>query len=351
MVATGSGGKVSSSLNEALRGRNSGRIPIWLMRQAGRYLPEYQALRKNHDFREMSHTPKLIAETTLQPLKRYDMDAAILFSDILTCLEFMGAAFKFGDEGPVLKDAGLKVLERLTRLEPEKDMSFVGEGIGRTLEGLGSKPLIGFVGAPFTLLSYLIEGGTSREFNRTRRAILEHPQLVENALDILTDSIGDYLVYQVNCGVKAVQIFDSWVGFLGVETYQQWCLPQLSRLVKLVQTQTGKPVIAYAQPTRHLIASLALSGADAMSVDWRTPLSEVARSLQGPGGAMAIQGNLDPLVLTLPWEKALPHVERVAHDALIAGLRPRWIFNVGHGVTPETRPETVEKLVEYIHSL
>lgn len=339
----------------AAHGQNRGRVPTWFMRQAGRYLPEYQGLRKQYDFRAMSHTPKLIHEVTLQPLLRYDLDAAILFSDILTCLEFMGAPFRFGEEGPTLQGAGVEVLDRLTQLDPAKHMSFVGEGIQLITQDLQKnhpgKPLIGFVGAPFTLLSYLIEGGTSREFNKTRRALLEQPEKVEKALDTLTDSIAAYLVYQAECGVKAVQIFDSWVGFLSAETYEKLLLPRLERVVQHVQKNAGIPVIAYAQPTSHLLPLISRSGANVISVDWRSKLSVVARHLEGPAAHVAVQGNLDPLVTAMPWNQAKPHVERLCEDALQAGLRHKWIFNVGHGVTPDTRTETLGEIIRYVHGI
>ena len=340
----------ASNFIQALRGKNTAKIPTWFMRQAGRYLPEYRELRKSHDFRTMSHRPDLIAEVTLQPMRRYPLDAAIMFSDILTCLEYMGSTFKFEEHGPVLKEHGPQALKNLGTLNAAKDMSFVGEGIEKITHEMKDRPLIGFVGAPFTLASYLVEGGTSREFGEVRKLMFQDPEGFKKSMDHLAIQIGQYLKQQVAWGVSAVQIFDSWVGFLSLDQYESLVLPSMQKMIALVK-ESGAPVILYSQPTGHLLPALARTGADAFSVDWRQRLSRVAAVLDSQKPGRAVQGNLDPLATTLPWEACRPHAQRVLEDVIEGGLRKRFVFNVGHGVTPETKPETLASLIDYVHSL
>lgn len=330
-----------SFLNALSYKNETGRIPVWFMRQAGRYLPEYQALRKKYDFRTMSHDPKLICETTMTPFARFDLDAAIMFSDILTCLEYMGSTFHFGENGPVLEDHGPHVLSKLKKLNPAKDMSFVGEGIKLTKKELGNRPLIGFAGAPFTLISYLVEGGTSREFNNTRKFLYENPEAFCDALELLGESISEYLLYQIECGADAVQIFDSWVGSLQ-SVYKEMIAPTMSKLIRKVKT-SGKPVILYSQPTLHLVKTLADLKPTALSVDWREPLTDVMTKI-GTFELPVLQGNLDPIVTTMEWHKAKPYVVELLEEVRRLEIRNQYIFNVGHGVTPETRWETIVKL-------
>lgn len=335
------------SFLDALARKNKSRLPVWFMRQAGRYLPEYQALRKKYDFRTMSHDPKLICETTMTPFARYDMDAAIMFSDILTCLEYMGSAFHFGESGPVLEDHGPHVLSRLQPLNPARDMSFVAEGIKLAKKELGSKPLVGFAGAPFTLISYLVEGGTSREFNNTRTFLYEKPDEFRKALNLIADSIAEYLLYQIHSGADAVQIFDSWVGILPQSVYKDMIAPTMLKLIAKVKT-SGKPVILYSQPTGHLVDTLAGLNPTALSVDWREPLTDVYNRV-GSDNLPALQGNLDPIVTTLDWDRAKPFVIELLEEVRTLGIRNQYVFNVGHGVTPETKWETVGEIVKFVH--
>lgn len=339
----------------ALKKDNSHKIPVWFMRQAGRYLPEYQELRKQYDFRKMSHTPQLICDTTMTPFSRLDVDAAILFSDILTCLEFMGAPFEFTDKGPKLDDHGPHILERLKALKPETDMNFVGDGIGLVKQKLSQSkspvPLIGFAGAPFTLISYLVEGGTSRDFQTTKSTMLGNAQLFENAMSILTESVLNYLRFQYKCGASAVQIFDSWVGVLSLEQYRRHILPHMKHLVQELQSD-GIPVILYSQPTLHLLPALLEVAPDALSIDWRTKINDLVSAIQRLNQPVpTIQGNLDPLVTTLPWNEARAYVEEIVDQVDAAGIRKQFIFNVGHGVVPETRWETLQKIVGFVHEV
>lgn len=339
----------------ALNKQNDSKLPVWFMRQAGRYLPEYQQLRKQYDFRTMSHKPELIAQTTLTPFDRLDVDAAIMFSDILTCLEYMGAPFEFTEHGPKLDDHGPHVLERLRPLDAPKDMHFVGQGIELSnlslakLSDRQDRPLIGFAGAPFTLISYLVEGGTSREFQNTKTVMLEKTQLFENAMAVLTDSVLSYLKFQAQKGAKAVQIFDSWVGVLSLAQYKRHILPHMKHLVSDLRAE-GIPVILYSQPTSHLLPALLECKPTALSLDWRTSIRDVVRTIESMKHEVpAIQGNLDPLVTTLAFDEARPYVDEILDDVTRCDLRKQFIFNVGHGVVPETKWETLQRIVNYIH--
>lgn len=337
---------MSSFLN-ALKQNNTNHIPVWFMRQAGRYLPEYMAIKNKSNFREMSHTPSIMCEITLQPLKRYPLDAAIMFSDILTCLEYMGAPFEFRDSGPKLDDHGSHVLPLLKPLNPDVDLSFVGDGI-KLIKKEASVPVIGFVGAPFTLISYLVEGGTSKEFIATKRLLLSDPDKFNSVMSFISNQLVNYLNYQVRCGVNAVQIFDSWVGVLSQGQYETHILPHMTQLISNFKKQNPSiPLILYSQPTTHLLGYLAQTQADAISVDWRSSLTEVAQKIPK---TLTIQGNLDPIVTTLSWEQAKPHVESVLKSARSAEILNRYIFNVGHGVTPHTQPETIARIIDFVHN-
>lgn len=337
---------MSSFLN-ALQQNNSSHLPVWFMRQAGRYLPEYMAIKNKSNFREMSHTPHMMCEITVQPLRRYPLDAAIMFSDILTCLEYMGAPFEFRDTGPKLDDHGPHVLKNLKVMSPSQDLHFVGEGI-KLINVQVNVPVIGFVGAPFTLISYLVEGGTSKEFISTKRLLLENPDTFESGMSFISNQLVQYLNYQVQSGVKAVQMFDSWVGVLSKDQYRKNILPHMQKIVsdfKNVNPQI--PFILYSQPSNHLIELLAETQADALSVDWRAPIGEIAKRLPRN---ITLQGNLDPIVTTLNWESAKPHVHEVLTSAKSSEILNRFIFNVGHGVTPHTKADTLAQIVEYVHN-
>ena len=329
----------------ACRGRNETHTPVWFMRQAGRSLPEYRALRSTGTILEAMRHPDLAAEITLQPVRRYGVDAAILFSDIVAPI----AAVGFGVEikagvGPVteapFRSAG--DLDRLRPLEPATDAPWVAETV-RILVGELDVPLIGFAGGPFTLASYLIEGGPSREHSRTKALMYGDPGLWGRLLDRLSDIAAAFLLEQVRAGAQAVQLFDSWAGALGPSDYERYVLPAASRIFAAV-AGTGVPRIHFGVGTGELLGLMQSAGADVVGVDWRVPLSEAAR--RAPG-ASALQGNLDPAVCLAPWEV----VEREARSVLAD--RPGGkghIFNLGHGVLPSTDPDTLARLVELIHS-
>ncbi len=325
---------------------NTSTIPVWFMRQAGRYLPEYMDLKARFSFREMSHTPELMADVTLQPLRRFPLDAAIMFSDILTCLEYMGAHFQFTDQGPKLDLCGADVLMNLKSLDPQKDMPFICKGIGQIKSEL-QKPLIGFVGAPFTLASYLVEGNTSKEFKNLKTFIFQDPKSFFKAMDHLAIQVGNYLVYQIESGVDAVQIFDSWVGVLGYDDYEKHVLPHVAKMISIAKSKKKVPVTLYSQPTSHLLPLLTQTGADVLSVDWRLPLDQIAKLTDHK---VAIQGNLDPNIVCLPWSDAKSHVERVLNEAKHGEILQQFIFNVGHGVTPSTKVDTIKHVIDFVHN-
>ena len=339
-----------STILDAMKCQNNGRVPVWFMRQAGRYLPEYMEIKKRSNFREMSHTPELMKEITLQPMKRYDLDAAIMFSDILTCLEYMGAPFQFTDTGPKLSSAGPEALTSLTELDPPRDLSFVGEGLSLIKKELTDKPVLGFIGAPFTLASYLIEGGTSREFIHTRRFMLSEPKVFQRALNHLADQLAKYIDYQIDCGVSALQVFDSWGGILPKEQYEEFVLPSLQRLYE--KTTKKVPFIQYGQPTSHLMKLYCSLPINVLSVDWRLSVGKYAKLAAGYGRKdICLQGNIDPIVMSLKPEQAKPYIQRVLDSAKEAEILNRFVLNVGHGVTPLTNTDTVKMAIDLAHSL
>lgn len=337
-----------SSFLNALEQKNQSNIPVWFMRQAGRYLPEYLSIKAEYDFKTRTHTPDLMSEITLQPLSRYPLDAAIMFSDILTCLEFMGAEFDFTSGGPKLAKPGIDTLLQLKSLNTD-DMSFVYEGIQKIKLNLNNTPLIGFVGAPFTLISYIIEGGTSKDFINTRKYMLEQSENFSQSMSLITDSVCRYLKEQKNSGVNAVQVFDSWVGVLSLDEYEIFILPHMQRLINELKNSAIK-VILYSQPTYHLLPALCKLQPNALSVDWRRDLKSYYQEINKYSSQdISIQGNLSPIVTTLEWEKAKNYVDQILLDVKELNIRDRFIFNVGHGVSPQTKPETIGKIVEYVH--
>jgi uroporphyrinogen decarboxylase len=334
-------------MNERLltvcRGEVADATPVWFMRQAGRSLPEYRALRATHDILSLCRTPDLAAEVTLQPVRRLGVDAAILFSDIVVPLTAMGVDLKIVPgvgpviESPLTDEAGVDALKPLS---PEDGVPFVLETI-RILHKELDVPLIGFAGAPFTLASYLIEGGPSKNHARTKALMYGSPSTWHRLMDVLATGMLDYLRAQVAAGCQAIQLFDSWAGHLGPVEYREFVLPAVRTILDGLKS-TGVPRIVFGVNTGELLGLLAESGADVVGVDWRTPL-DVARARTG--GAVVLQGNLDPAVCLAPWEA----VRGYAGDVLRLGGGRGHIFNLGHGVLPETDPATLERLVDFVH--
>ena len=332
---------------EACHRRPVDRTPIWMMRQAGRYLPQYRAIRAKVGFLELCKTPDLAAEVTLQPVDLLGVDAAILFSDILVVCEAMGMELILEDQGPQFP-APLRTqaeVERLRVPDPEGELGYVMEAIRRARRGLADRvPLIGFCGAPWTLAAYMVEGKTSRSFEKAKALLMGDAKLAHALLTKITDSLILYLNAQLLAGAQAVQIFDSWAGALGPEDYAQFGAPYIARLIAGLKRDT-QPVIVFGVETGELLVQLAKTGADVVGVDWRVPL-DAARRRVGP--LVALQGNLDPAALFLPQPLLHKRVARVLALADRAG--PGHIFNLGHGILPGTPVENAKALVEQVHA-
>ena len=332
-------------LLRALRRRPVDRTPVWFMRQAGRSLPEYRALRGNADILETCRRPDQVVELTLQPLRRMPLDAAILFSDIMVPLDAIGAPIRIeAGRGPVieppLRDSS--GIERLRPLEPETDEPFVAEAVRLLVKEL-EVPLIGFAGAPFTLASYLIEGGPSRTFSRTKALLFSEPALFDRLLGMLAEIVVAHLRAQVDAGVHAVQLFDSWAGVLDRDDYRGMVVPHTARVFEAIAA-TGVPAIHFGVGSSHLLDLMRDAGGDAIGVDHRLPLDDAWAAI---GHDRAIQGNLDPAVLLGHWDA----VERKAEDVLArAALRDGHVFNLGHGVLPDTPVEYLQRLVDLVHA-
>lgn len=317
--------------------------PVWMMRQAGRYMAEYRALREKYTLLELCKTPELAMKVTLQPMK-LNVDAAILFADILLPLEPMGAPFEFAKgEGPVIhapitSRAGV---DALRVIEPEDGLGYVMEAI-KLLKKELPVPLIGFAGAPFTLASYLVEGGKSRDFLKTKRLMYTEPETWNLLMQKLAEVVRRYLHAQIDAGADAVQLFDSWVGQLGPADYVEYVQPHVAHILKDVETR-GVPVIHFGVGTQSLLPAMRDAGGTVLGLDWRTPIAETWAKL---GHDRAVQGNLDSTVLFAPRAVALKHAQRVLDDA---GGRPGHVFNLGHGILPETPVETVQAVVDYVH--
>ena len=318
--------------------------PVWFMRQAGRSLPEYRAARKRKTMLAACTTADLITEITLQPLRRYHVDAAILFSDIVVPLKAVGVDIDIkAGVGPVTARPfrGENDLARLRDLDPS-DVPYVTKAITSLVSELGATPLIGFAGAPFTLASYLVEGGPSKNQERTKALMYGSPRLWHALLSRLTDITISFLRVQVSAGAAAVQLFDSWAGSLSPEDYRAAVFPHSKRVLAAL-ADTGVPRIHFGVGTGELLGLMGDAGADVVGVDWRVSLDEAARRVDI---GKALQGNLDPAVLLAPWEV----VERRARDVLARGRTAEGhIFNLGHGVLPETDPDVLARLTDYVH--
>ncbi len=319
--------------------------PVWFMRQAGRYMAEYRAIREKHTLLEICRQPEIAAQVTLQPVISHGVDAAILFADILLPLEPMGAPFEFAaGEGPrffeSVRDAA--AIERLRVIDPEEDLPHVLQAIRilhRELEG--KTPLIGFAGAPFTLASYLVEGGKSANYATTKRLMYREPALFNALMQKLSEVVRRYLRAQIAAGADAVQLFDSWVGELSPLDYEEYILPHVRHILSDVQT-TGVPVIHFGTGTAMLLELQKRAGGTVIGVDWCTPLDQARARL---GRDVALQGNLEPILLGAPKELLTRRVE----DVLRRGGGTGHIFNLGHGILPDTPPDAVKYVVDLVH--
>jgi len=329
------------------RGEKADYTPVWLMRQAGRYMPQYQAIRSNIDFLTLCKNPKFAAEVTLQPVDVLGVDAAILFSDILIVVEPMGMRLEFSEkEGPVLSEPvrNKSAVDKLIVPEIEQDLPFVLETIKILREELKDKvPLIGFSGSPFTLATYMIEGGTSKNFVNTKKLMFQNSSAFHYLMDKLTDTVSAYLLAQIKSGAQAVQIFDTWAGILTPQDFRIYVLPYIKKIIKELK-KTDAPVIYFVNECAGILSEIKKCGADIIGVDWRIDLSDAIKKL---GKKIIIQGNLDPCALFLPKEKLEDRIK----DILWKGESARGhIFNLGHGILPQTPVENVITLVEAVHT-
>ncbi|MER5869129.1 uroporphyrinogen decarboxylase [Streptomyces sp. NPDC002044] len=319
--------------------------PVWFMRQAGRSLPEYRKLREGTQMLESCMRPDMVTEITLQPVRRHNVDAAIFFSDIVVPLKAIGIDLDIKPGvGPVVARPirRREDLAQLRDLTPE-DVAYVTEAIGMLTGELGSTPLIGFAGAPFTLASYLVEGGPSRNHEHTKALMYGDPQLWADLLDRLAEITSAFLKVQIEAGVSAVQLFDSWVGALAPADYRRSVMPASAKVFESVASY-GVPRIHFGVGTGELLGLMGEAGADVMGVDWRIPMDEAVRRV-GPG--KALQGNLDPAVLFSTPEAVEAKTDEVL--AAAAGLEGH-IFNLGHGVLPTTDPDALTRLVDHVHT-
>lgn len=323
------------------------RTPVWFLRQAGRYMPEYQAVRKSHSLLEICESPALAAEVTITAAEKLDVDAAIIFADLLLPLAPMGLDFEFlAGEGPVVhrpirSHADIASL----RTDRTADLGYVADAIRRVVRHFGDRMgMIGFCGAPFTLASYMIEGCGSRNYIETKRLMYSDPPAWQALMQTLATVLADYAAQQVDAGADVIQIFDSWAGALSVSDYRQYVLPVTRALVRQVQA-LGVPVIYFGVDTATLLPSMRETGADVIGLDWRIPLDAGRRAV---GEHCAVQGNLDPIALFAPEALLRARVAEVLHQA---GGQPGHIFNVGHGIVPGTPVENVQRVVGWVREI
>ena len=319
--------------------------PVWFMRQAGRYMEEYRALRQRYTLLQLCRTPDLATEVTLQPVRRIDVDAAILFSDLLLPLEPMGIPFDFvAGEGPAIAEPVRSAgdIDRVRGFDPRDELAFTMEAIRRVKRELAGKvPLIGFAGAPFTLASYAIEGGHSNNFALTKALMYGDAPAWHRFADKLATIVGDYLNAQIDAGVDAVQVFDSWVGALNADDYREFALPHTRKIFDAIGARV--PTIHFGVNTGSILREMREAGGDVIGADWRIPLDEAWSVI---GEDRGIQGNLDPTLLLGPRERLLKGAADVLQRA---GARRGHIFNLGHGILPSIPLENVQALARYVH--
>ena len=316
------------------------------MRQAGRYMKKYRDVRKKYSLVEICKRPEVAAEVTITAAEYLGVDAAIIFADLLLPLEVMGMPFHFASgEGPVIEKPVRTAADvNVLRTDRAAELGYVAEAVGKVVRHFGTKlPVIGFCGAPFTLASYMVEGGGSRHYVEVKKLMYNSPELWEELVNKLVEVLAEYSAEQVRQGADVVQIFDSWVGCLSVEDYRRYALEPTKRLINRLQNQTGVPIIYFGTDSTTLLPSMSETGAEVIGLDWRVPLDEGWRTV---GHKHAVQGNLDPVTLFATWIEVKQRAENILR---LADGRPGHIFNLGHGILPHTPVDNVKSLAEFVH--
>lgn len=336
-----------SRLLKACRREATDTTPIWLMRQAGRYMAEYRQLREKYSILELIKTPELACEVTMQPIKAFDLDAAIIFADILPPLEGMGLELDFvKGEGPAIYNPVCSAadVERLRVPPPEEALWFTLEAIKLARAELAPRglPLIGFSGAPFTLAAYAVEGGGSKNHQKVKGLMMSDPKAWHLLMEKLSELVGNYLLAQAKAGAQVLQVFDSWVGQLAPQDYRQLVMPYSRRAIEIARAG-GVPIIHFGTDTNGMLELMRDAGGDVIGVDWRIDLDAAWTRL---GAGVGIQGNLDPIALFAPWDELQARARVVLEQA---GGRPGFIFNLGHGILPNTPVDNVRRLVDFVH--
>ncbi len=334
----------------ACRGEQTDHTPVWLMRQAGRYLPQYHEVRGKYTFLDMCKTPEAAAEVTIQPIDYLNVDAAILFSDILVPLEKMGCPLEFQEKrGPVFLEPvrDRAAVDKLSIPDPEAELGYVMDTIRILRKELeGRVPLIGFSGAPFTLATYLVEGGSSKNYFLTKKMMYTDPALYADLMNKITDCTIEYLKAQAAAGAQALQIFDSWAGVLSPRDFAEFAIPYVKRIISALKDGgVTVPIIYFANNGATLLPQSLESGADVLGLDWRINIDEAVKVV---GQKVSLQGNMDPIALMLPQDKMEERIQNILNQA--KGTRGH-IFNLGHGIVPEIPPAQAKFFVETIHRL
>lgn len=336
--------KINDTIIKAYNGEETDYTPGWFMRQAGRSQPEYRELKKKYSLFEITHQPELCAYVTRLPVENYGVDAAILYKDIMTPLPYIGIEVEIkAGVGPVIDNPikNFQDVESLGEINPSRDVPYVLDTIKLLTEEQLEVPLIGFSGAPFTLASYMIEGGPSKNYNKTKALMYREPSTWFALMDKLADMIISYVEAQVEAGAKAIQIFDSWVGALNAPDYRVFIKPVMTRIFSELRNQ-DVPLIYFGVGARHLLLEWNDLPVDVIGLDWRTSIKE-AREM---GVTKVLQGNLDPMILLTEWETIENRTKAILDEGKEYGNH---VFNLGHGVTPEIKPETLKKLTALIH--
>ncbi|KGX92622.1 uroporphyrinogen decarboxylase [Pontibacillus halophilus JSM 076056 = DSM 19796] len=335
----------NDTMLKAIRGEEAGHVPVWFMRQAGRSQPEYRKLKEKYSLFEITHQPELCAYVTRLPVEQYDVDAAVLYKDIMSPLPALGVDVEIRKGvGPVIHNPirSKHDVEKLGEIDPEADVPYVLDTIKLLTQEQLNVPLIGFTGAPFTLASYMIEGGPSKNYNKTKAMMYSEPEAWFMLMDKLANMAIRYVKSQIAAGAKVIQVFDSWVGNLNVEDYRFYIKPTMERIFEALRPE-GVPLIMFGVGAGHLTKEWSELPLDVVGLDWRTTI----RDARGMGIKKALQGNLDPAILLSDWDTIESRVKAILDQGM---EQPNYVFNLGHGVVPEIKPETLRKVTELVHT-